>query len=154
MLSGGVDKRYFWYWPAIVLTLLLLLALVQIVRVNKRPGVPQPAETYTSLGTLIQDEVHVAARDYYAMRINLNRRAKLTGVFRTSNLKSVVSVLVIEEKDFNNWKLNFEYNSIVQTGFVPGGKIAPVLEPGTYYLVIDNRGGDRERRVRVEFILE
>jgi hypothetical protein len=146
-----------WRWPIIGIAVIAVLLGIQILRVNKRPVAPASTpETrmYTKSGPLVSGEVVVPPADFYLSRIDINRRAKVSGEFRTADLKSRVSVLVIREDDFENWKLDSVYGSLTQTGYVPGGKIHSVLEPGTYFLIIDNRRNNDNRSVRADFFLE
>lgn len=154
MFKEVVDRKSFWQWPAIVIAVLLFVALVQILRVNDRPHEASTVEPYVSSGPLIEDNIQIAAHEFYARRISLNRQTKLSGVFGTDSIKSHVSVLVMDEKNFNNWKADMYYEAVTQTGYVPGGKVEPVLQPGNYFLVIDNRRSEVPRSVRAEFILE
>ena len=78
----------------------------------------------------------------------------MAGAFSTGDTRSYVSVLVIDETNFENWVRNLDYDPVTQTGYVPGGKISPTLEPGTYFLIIDNRENKSDRSVRVDFGLE
>ncbi|MEO6333671.1 MAG: hypothetical protein ABIO91_01690, partial [Pyrinomonadaceae bacterium] len=110
--------------------------------------------TYSTPGSLISGDLTIPSRDFHVRRIDLNRRSTLTGLFKTGNIQSRVSVLVIDEQNYNKWKINSEYTAVTQTGYVPGGKITPVLEPGTYFVVIDNRDGETPQFVRAEFKLE
>ncbi len=148
------EKIWQWRWPIIAVSVLAVLLALQMLRVNKRPE-PSLHEirTYTSLGPLISGDVVIPAAEYNSTRIDLNRRAKISGEFRTSNIKSRVSVLVIKESDFMSWKVDLKYYPIAQTGYVPGGKISPVLEPGTYFLILDNRRNDSSQSVHAEFVL-
>jgi hypothetical protein len=151
------ESIWHWRWPIIVGVVLLVLFGIQMLRVNKRPTVPISApetRTYTSSGQLVSGEVVVPAADYYAKRIDLNRRAKISGEFRTGDIKSQVSVLVIRESDLDNWRRDLNYNPIAQTGYVPGGKIIHVLEAGAYFLILDNRRNDTSRSIRTDFNLE
>jgi hypothetical protein len=147
-----------WRWPIIAIAVLMVLFGIQILRVNKPASVPNSASevrTYTKAGPLVSGQLVIPAADHYSSRIDLNRRAKISGEFKTADLRSRVSVLVMKEADFDNWKTDLEYkNSIVETGYVPGGKISPVLEPGTYFLVIDNRRNNSPQSVRADFALE
>lgn len=146
-----------WRWPIIVIAVLGVLLGIQILRVNKRPPTPTSApetRAYTTRGPLVSGEVVIPAADHYASRIDLNRRAKVSGEFRTGNVKSRVSVLVIRESDFDGWRLDSDYHALTQTGYVPVGKISSVLEPGTYFLIIDNRRNNEARSVRADFVLE
>jgi hypothetical protein len=154
MFTEDPEKKQFWYWPALVGVLLILVAIIQIARVNReRPREAPIVDAYTASGPLVSDVIKVPAGDFFTKRINLNRRGKISGTFRTENLKAPVSVIVMDEKNFDNWKLGLEHSAVVQTGYVPGGKISPVLEPGVYFVVIDNRS-ETPRSVNVDFTLE
>ena len=72
----------------------------------------------------------------------------------TPNIKSRVSVIVLDGPNFEKWKLSSYYDPVTETGYVPGGKVTPVLEPETYFVVIDNRSNESPQSVRVEFRLE
>lgn len=151
------ERIWRWRWPIIVTTVLAVLLGIQIWRVNNRPAlsVSEPeTRNYTRLGRLVSGEVFVPPADFYSSRIDLNRRAKVSGEFRTGDLKSRVSVLVIREDQFERWKLDSNHGAIAQTGYVPGGKVRSVLEPGTYFLIIDNRRNNDGRQVQADFVLE
>jgi len=145
-----------WRWPIIIVVVLLLLLGIQILRVNRPPPVltttrPVP---YSTPGLLVSGDLVIPERDFYAREIDLNRKTALFGSFMTGNIKSRVSVLVLDSKSFERWKSNSDYRPVTETGYVPGGKVSPVLEPGSYFIVIDNRSNDSSRNVRVEFKLE
>ena len=138
-------------WSAIIVVVLLLLALMQIVRVNQKPS---GEELYTSKGPLVNGPVTIQPRDFFSKHLNLNRRLRLTGTFRTANLRSRVSTLVISAQHLQPWKLGSDHPFLARTGYVPGGKVNLVLEAGTYVLLIDNREGDENQSVDVDFHLE
>ena len=69
-------------------------------------------------------------------------------------MKARVAVLVVDETDFEKWKQQSEFKGRVSTGYVPGGKINPVLEPGSYYLIIDNRANETPLSVQTNFTLQ
>lgn len=145
-----------WRWPAIAIIVLCILAGIQLIRVNRSPRPTTVAEVvpYSTPGALLSGNVSIPGSDYYSARITLNRRAKLTGDFKTGHIKSRVSVLVMTEYDFERWKLDAEHSTVVKTGYVPGGKISPVLEPGTYFLVIDNRVNEAGLTIHADFVLD
>lgn len=143
-----------WRWPLIVIAVLALIVGIQMLRVNKPEPVAPETSAYTARGFLTSGDVLIPAAGYHSIRIDLNRRARVSGVFRTPDVKSRVSVLVLSEANFDNWKLGEDFVPITQTGYVPGGKISPVLEAGSYFLVIDNRRNDTAQKVRAEFELE
>jgi len=141
---------------AAVVVLLLLFAL-QMLRVNApragRSDTQQPT-TYTPKGVLISGDINVPAEDFFQQRINLNRSAKIFGSFRTPNIKSRVSIVVIREENLDRWMQSLDYKAITQTGYVPGGKINGSLDPGVYLLLIDNRWNDFAQSVFVDFSLD
>lgn len=151
-------EKYLWVrrWPITVGSALLLLLAIQIARVNRphSTAIETAPVPYSTPGPLISGDLTIPSRDFHVRRIDLNRRVTLIGVFRTGNIMSRVSVLVLDEQNFFKWKTNSNYNAVAQTGYVPGGKIVPVLEPGTYFVVIDNRDGETSQFVRVAFRLE
>ena len=145
-----------WTWSAIIIVVLVFLAAMQILRVNsRRPSAPaEEAVFYTEKGSLVNETVGIPAGEFYLKRLDLNRRARLTGTFRTSNLKNRVNAFVIEEKFFEGWKRNATVPALARTGSVPGGKVNLVLGPGRFLLLLDNREGDQPQNVAADFLLE
>ena len=158
MLQKLETERHLWSWrwPIIVTVVLILLFAVQMLRINR----PRPvttaviAVTYSTPGILVSGDISIPAHDFYAKQIDLNRRTVLFGSFMTPNIKSRVSVIVLDGPNFEKWKLSSYYDPVTETGYVPGGKVTPVLEPETYFVVIDNRSNESPQSVRVEFRLE
>ena len=160
MLQEKEFEKAIWRsrWPIIVAVVAMALIVVQIIRVN-RPREESGEEIvspikYTSRGPLLNGNVSVAANGFHSTRIELNRRAKLAGSFRTPNIRLRVSVLVMDETTFENWKSDQTYKAIVETGNVPVGKINAAIDPGVYYLVINNRRSDTEQSVYTDFSID
>lgn len=143
-----------WRWPIVAIAVLVGLLSVQMLRVNKPSPIEREIRIYSAPGSLIAGDLIIPAVEYHSTRIDLNRRAKVAGVFRTKDHKSRVSVLVLREVEFANWKDGLEYQTITETGYVPAGKISPVLDVGIYFLIIDNRLSDKPQKVRADFVLE
>ena len=143
-------------WSAIIVVVLVLLALMQIVRVNqsKPSGDEKTQPLYTSKGPLVDGPVIIQPRDFFSKDINLNRRSRLTGTFRTASLRARVSVFVIRAEHLQPWKLGSDHPFLTRTGYVPGGKVNLVVEAGTYVLLIDNRASDEPQSVDVDFHIE
>jgi hypothetical protein len=136
----------------------LVFVVMQIIRVN-RPATENKEEIvspiqYTPRGPLVNGNLTIEAGSFYSTRIELNHRAKLVGSFRTPNIRSRVGILVLREKDFENWNTAQSYQAIAETGHVPGGKINVGVDPGVYFLVVDNRQNSAEQPVWVDFSLD
>ena len=151
---GTERSIWIWRWPLIAIAVLAALTVIQIIRVNKPAPSPAVIRTYTPAGPLASGEITVAASSYHAVRVDLNRRARISGTFRTSDLKSRISVLVIRESQLEAWKNDLEFEQQARTGYVPGGKINLVLEPGAYLIVFDNRENETPRIVLADITLE
>ncbi len=153
----GIEKRSWSYrWPVTLIVVATILAGMQLLRVN-RPrsnGPSEPQTIYSAEGPVVVGQITIPAREYYSRRIDLNHRSKLIGSFKTPNVRSRVSVIVMIEQEFERWKTGAEFRTLAQTGLVPGGKVNPVLEPGIYFLVIDNSQSETAQPVDVDFRLE
>jgi hypothetical protein len=152
-MKGSID----WRWPAILSVVVVVLLGLQMLRVNSDKETPVAVTaptTYSTPGPVISGDLKIPAGDFLANRITLNRRAKLSGEFQTGSVRSKVAIVVVDEANFEKWKLQTDFKSLAVTGYVPGGKISPVLEPGTYFLIIDNRVNPNSQSVWASFMLE
>lgn len=155
--KNGTDTRsWIRSWPVIITVVVAILAGLNVLRVNqpKRDALSAPDASYSTEGPLVVGRLTIPPNDFYSRRIELNRPTRLNGSFRTPNVRMNVSVVVLTEREFERWRAGSDFAFIVQTGFVPGGKVNPVLEPGSYFLIVDNRPGASTQAVDVEFILE
>ena len=143
-------------WPIIIAVVVLLLVMLQMFRANRHTSEAnaEPSPVYTQAGPLLQGQITIPAGEFHSQKLELNRRARILGTFRTKSLERRVSVLVLKERDVDLWKNNSIYSAVAETGYVPGGKIAPRLEPGGYLLVIDNRFSNEEVSVTTDFTME
>ena len=144
-------------WPIIAITVVAILIIIQALRVNKVDETPVTAtapKSYSTPGPVVSGNVTIGGGEFLSNEITLNRRAKLSGEFQTGSVKSKVAIVVVEEANFEKWKLQTDFKPRVGTGYVPGGKINPVLEPGTYFLIIDNRPNPNPQSVQTNFVLE
>lgn len=145
-----------WRWPIVIFVVVTALAGLQILRVNppKIETGPEQLTVYTPAGRLVDGQIILPAGGFHSTRIDLNRRSRLTGTFRTQSISSRVSVAVMTESDFDNWTSGAVHQTLARTGDVPGGKINLLLEPGVYFLVIDNRKTETDRSLYVHFELD
>ncbi|PYS98149.1 MAG: hypothetical protein DMF63_17170 [Acidobacteria bacterium] len=144
-------------WPIIGFVVVAVLLGLKMILVNKSGEVPVVAPApvaYSKPGPIVSGNVTIGAGEFLSKQIILNRRAKLSGEFQTGSVKSKIAVVVIDEADFENWKQQTEFKARVGTGYVPGGKISPMLEPGNYFLIIDNRANESSQSVEANFVLE
>lgn len=144
-------------WPVIAIAVVALLAATQILRVNRPVEQVEkevPAIKYTDNGTLLTGSLWLDPNTFHSIRIDLNRKAKIAGKFNTPSSKQRVSVLVLDEPNFETWKAQGDFRPVVTTGAVPNGRISPVIGPGTFFLVIDNRANDKRQAVETNFTLD
>jgi hypothetical protein len=157
MFQDANSEKSSWngIWPVAVGAVAIALLAIQIFRVNQQtPSAPE-RRIYTTAGPLITGPVVIRANDFYSSRIDLNRRTKLSGSFETGSVRSRISVLVLNESNFDSWNAaQSNYRALRETGYVPAGKISLVLEPGVYFLIIDNRESGDARSVSADFVLE
>jgi len=158
MLQNATREMSSWnrIWPAVVGAVAIVLLAIQIFRVNQpTPSSPEARRSYTTAGPLVTGLLAIRANDFYSNRIELNRRTKLSGTFSTGTVRTSVSVLVINESNFDLWNAGRpNYRALTETGYVPSGKISLILEPGIYFLIIDNREGGNAHSVSTDFLLE
>lgn len=139
-------------WPLILIAVIMILGGIQLITVNPPvPTQPQPEKFYTNSGPILEGNYTLPGRNYLAVRMDFNRRVKLTGRFRAAERKMLVSCIVLDAGNFELWKSGAKYLRLAETGYLPGGRINLVIEPGTYYLVLDNRNSNEDRPVEAYF---
>ena len=144
-------------WPVIAIAVVLLVATIQILRVNRPVEEVKeeiPAPKYTDKGPLLTGNVWIDPHGFHAVRIDLNRKARIAGKFNTPSLKQRVTLLLLDEQNFEAWKTNADFRPLVSTGAIPVGRISPTLGPGTFFLVIDNRANENRQAVETDFSVE
>lgn len=138
MWSGG--RQYLWFWVRIFVVVGLVLFIIQLLRVNRpeKTATTPFADIYTS-GIVVDGEIVVMTGSFRTFPINLNRRARLSGTFSASGQNHTIGCIVLKKEEFEKLSAGAEHSAISKTGDVPGGKIDVMLQPGEYYLVLDNR---------------
>jgi len=136
-------RNWNYTWAGIIGVVLIIIAVIQIVRVNP-PDTPQasvePMIKWTD-GEVFKGRAEVSAGSELSYPIDLNRKATLKAFFTTGKNDKRLASWVIKAEDFNMWKSGGEVQTFVSTGPVPRGTITRVLEPGRYIFVLDNRLG-------------
>ncbi len=147
-----------WSWAGIIVVVGVVLALIQIFRVN--PPTPtvlpnESAKTIWTNGTIVKGVVEIPANGFLSFPLNLNRRIKFKGSFRTGDSDKRLELLILPGDDFEKWKTGGSFKPLVQTGFVPRGKVDRVIEAGNYFLLLDNRLNSEARRlIESDFFVE
>lgn len=144
-------------WAGIIGVVLIIIAVIQIFRVNPpaQPAADAEPKIKWTEGVVFSGPAEVAAGEFLSYPIDLNRKATLKVFFTTGKHDKKVNSLVINEKDFNMWKSGSEVPNVTATGPVPRGTITRVLEPGRFVFILDNRSGTEtvklsESDIRVE----
>src|SRR6476661_4978935 len=150
---------FYWNWQRTAVVAIAILAGLQFFRANlplTAPAEELPAKRYTT-GVIVDAPVVIPPRDHLSYKAEFNRRTKITGEFFTANNKIRIECLLLDAANYELWNASSTYRSISATGYVPGGKVVRVVEPGTYYIVISNRSApdsDVEKSVQVKFAAE
>lgn len=136
-------KTWSYTWGGIIGVVIIIIAVIQIVRVNppERPQAAAEPKIIWTEGEVFKGDAEVAAGEFLSYPLNLNRKATLKAFFTTGKSDKRLASMVISEKDFNMWKSGSEVKMFMTTGIVPRGTITHVLEPGNYLFILDNRAG-------------
>ena len=130
-------------WAGIIGVVLIIIAVIQIFRVNPpaRENISAEAKVKWTEGRVFKGRAEVAAGEELSYPIYLNRKATLKAFFTTGKNDKKLGSAVIKAEDFNMWKSGSDVKMFVATGLVPRGTISRVLDPGNYFFVLDNRSG-------------
>jgi hypothetical protein len=134
-----------YFWLRIISVVILIIGAIQVFNVNSPEPVVEKATPvkYTS-GTLVEGRVEIPAGEFLSYEIKLNKRASLNGKFATEKLKGTVGCLMLNAENFVRWRDGGDFKAVAKTGIIPGGNLYTRLEPGDYYLVLDNRHSKNE----------
>jgi hypothetical protein len=135
------------FWVTMVFCALSVLFVLNLIRVNipernaanAKPFVPPHTE-----GKIAYEVARIDAGSLLPYRANFNRRVTVKGQFSVDREGPWITMLILDEKNYQQWQSGGEFAAAVSTGKVPFGKVNRVLEPGTYYFVFDNRGSDKD----------
>lgn len=136
-------KSINWFWLKVVLGVVVVIAAIQFYRVNRPEPMTAPIETSVaaqySEGEIVNEYMTVEPGEFRFFKINLNRRATLSGNFKIAAKSPWIDCLILDEANFEKWKASGEFTSLVKTNPVPVGRIHRELAAGVYFLVFDNR---------------
>lgn len=127
---------------------LLAFAVVALVLFRANPPVEtnsnvQPKREFT-FGNFIQGSQLVPKGELLAFKFELNRKTTLRGNFSTPRNDVRINCLIITAEDLAALKEQREVKPLIETGIVPKGEITRQFGPGEYYVVFDNRNGEKD----------
>lgn len=130
------------FWLTLVFCLLAALFLINLVRVNvpdRKTAAATPFVAPHTEGTIASEVARIDAGGFLSFRANFIHRATVNGQFRVDGNGPWVTFLILDEDNYQKWRAGEEFAAAVSTGRVPSGRVARVLEAGTYFLIFDNR---------------
>jgi hypothetical protein len=146
-----------WIWRGATLIAVVALVAIFVFRANppkERAEARREKVAYTT-GPFVSGPVTVEAGSYLNFKFVLNSKKRLSGKFTTAGYRGKADCMVLDEKNFEVFKTGGEFQKIVGTGSIPGGKIDRAFEPGTYYLIFDNRlGKEKMDLAEADFSIE
>lgn len=158
MFEERQKRNWNWTWAGIASVVLILIAVIQVVRVNppsRSADTPAESKAIWTEGTIFSGVAEIPANGFLSFPVNLNRKATFKGFFRTGSDDRRLGATIIRSTELENWKADSEVAPIVSTGSVPRGFITRVIEPGHYVLLIDNRmNGDAMKLIESDFKVE
>lgn len=143
-------------WSVIIAVVIVLLAGIQIYRVNRpRPvAVEEPPPVLQTTGTIVDDVITLPAGEFVPYRMDFTHRVRVVGLFKAVNLENKFATLLMTEQDFENWKQGREFKTVARTTVIPGGKMNHMVGAGIYYLVFDNRNSESDIQIAATFSVD
>ena len=146
-------------WITIIGCVIVALFVINLLRVNPPAASPEMSPTpepalYTR-GQIVSGNVAIEPGAFLQYRMNFNYRSTIKGGFKVPYGKPWLTCLILNESNFEKWKAGEEFATVVSTGKVPSGKVSRRVEPGVYFLVVDNRDSkDKQAFAEVDFTAE
>jgi len=146
------------FWFKVAGGILLVLLAYNIYRVN-RPELPSASPTpvpveYTE-GEIVNGRTSIGPGEFDSYRADFNHKTTIKGNFRVASPDQRIAFMILDESNFEKWRSGNDFTAATTTGNVPSGHVVRVLEPGTYFLVFNNKASlDRSVVVDTSFTAE
>ncbi len=144
------------FWLKVVVVVAIALIVINAFRVKPPPekvaNSDPPVEN--TKGVLVDGPVAIEPDGFVSHRMSFPYRSTVKGMFRVRERGPRVTAMILDEENLNKWRQGSEYAAATSTGRVPAGRISRVLEAGTYFLVFDNRDGNKPLVVDASFTVE
>ena len=135
------------FWVTMVFCALSVLFVLNLIRVNipdRNSSKATPFVQPHTEGKIASELARIDAGSFLPYRANFNHRVTVKGQFSVDRAGPWITMLILDEKNYQQWQNGVDFATLVSTGKVPFGKVNRVLEAGTYYFVFDNRGSDKD----------
>lgn len=144
-------------WVGIVAGAAAVFFLLNVLANNSPP--PAPAEQphlYTQLGPFVKETINIKAGGHKALRIDLNRPARIRGGYLAPDRNTHIGFFVFTEENYRKWQIDRDpEHREISTGYVWQGSFDHRVDPQAYYIVFDNaENPDRDVNVDVLINLE
>lgn len=144
------QKRGAGFWLKIAAAVFLILLGYNFYRVNRSEppsASPTPVPVQYTEGEIANEQITIEPGRFMPYRMNFNHRAIINGDFRVAGKDPWIVCLILDETNFEKWRAGNEFTAVNSTGRVPVGRVSRALEPGTYFLVFDNRASTDKKAV-------
>ena len=144
------------FWLKIVIVVAIAIIVMNAIRVNppeEKMNRPAPF-VEDKKGPLVHEPVTVEVNGFEVFRMSFPYSSTLKGSFRVRKKENGVLVLVMNEENYMKYREGENFTPLTSTDRNPSGKIDRKLDPGTYFLVFDNRGGAEQQVVDADFSVE
>lgn len=131
-------------WIAVLNVSFFLLFTFWLFRVNPPESdsfAPEPNPLWSE-GVVQSGYARVEKGKYIYFPLNLNQRRNLAVFFRTDSKNFKIAAKVFTDEEFKRFTEDGDGEPFIQTNQVSRGNIRRLLEPGRYYVMLDNRNGD------------
>jgi hypothetical protein len=140
-------KRGTTFWLSMLFCVLSIIFVLNLIRVNipernaatATPFVPPHTE-----GKIASEIARIDAGSFLPYRANFNHRVNVKGQFNVDRDGPWITLLIMDENNFQQWQAGEKFGTVLSTGKVPTGKVDRVLAAGTYYFVFDNRSSEKD----------
>jgi hypothetical protein len=156
--SNSSGRRGAGFWLKVGSAVVILLLAYNFYRVNRTdapPASPTPVPVQYTEGDIVNGRISIEPNAYLPYRFDLNHRLAISGNFRVAGKDPWITCLILDEANYEKWRSGDEFVAVNSTGRVPVGRVSRELEPGTYFLLFDNRSSrEKFAVVDVSFSVE
>ena len=143
-------KRGAGFWLKIAAAVILLLLAFNFYFVNRTDSPatsPTPLPVQYTEGAIVDGQISIEPGATMPYRFDLNHRSTINGNFRVVGKDPWIACLILDATNYQKWRAGTDFTAITSTGLVPVGRVFRMVDPGTYFLVFDNRSSQEKNAV-------